>query len=133
RALGAVGLGMVAAGAIAVLGLGLLEDRFVAEAQQVGALPDDDARAAARAVWQAMAGDLERLLVAFSGVGLAIWVSVLLARLRLDRRATVTWIVEAVAGGELPGAARALRAVGLATLGAVFVLRLDPLFGVVAA
>lgn len=133
RALGAVGLGMVAAGAIAVLGLGLLEDRFVAEAQQVGALPDDDARAAARAVWQAMAGDLERLLVAFSGVGLAIWVSVLLARLRLDRRATVAWVVEALAGGALPPAARALRAVGLAVLGAVFVLRLDPLFGVVAA
>ena len=133
RALGAVGLGMVAAGAIGVLGLGLLEDRFVAGAQQVGALSDDDARAAARAVWVAMAGDLERLLVAFSGVGLAIWVSVLLARLRLDRRATVAWIVEALAGAGLPRAARGLRAFGVAVLGAVFLLRLDPLFGVVAA
>src|SRR5690606_14361062 len=40
---------------------------------------------------------------------------------------------EALAGGSLPRAARGLRALGLAVLGAVFVLRLDPLFGVMAA
>ncbi|HEY8584889.1 MAG TPA: hypothetical protein VIL49_18150 [Capillimicrobium sp.] len=133
RALGAVGLGMAVAGAVAVLALGVLEDRFAAGAGRVGALSEDDARAAARAVWSAMAGDLERLLVAFAGVGLALWGSVLLVRLRLDRRATVQWVVEALAGGDLPTRARVLRGAGLAGLGAVFLLRLDPLFGVVAA
>ncbi|CAA9531261.1 MAG: hypothetical protein AVDCRST_MAG79-943, partial [uncultured Thermoleophilia bacterium] len=76
---------------------------MLAHAGDVGILPPDAARAAARAAQQALAGDLQRWLTVAGVGGLAVWAAAALAETRLDRRAGAHAVAELLAGGRPSG------------------------------
>lgn len=132
RAAASVGVATTVAALLAVLALAALEAEVVSHAGPVGVISQDEARAAARATWDALAGDLRRLLVALGVLGALLWTSAALAAARLDREAAATRAVHVLTGGSLPTPGRVLRGLGVAVLGGLVLLRVDPLFEIVA-
>lgn len=123
--IGGAGTGLIA--------MALLRLQVVSRADQVGVISEDDAQAAAGAVWDAFAGDLERWFEILAFAGIATAGAALLAAARLDRASALRRAAEAVAGVRLPRGVRVLRGVALALLGALVLLRIEPVFaGVVA-
>ena len=132
RAAASAGL-MVAAGtAVALMATTALRAQVLSHAKGVGALSDDEARSAAGATWDALAGDLETWFAVVGVGGLAISVSALLVEARFDRHAALRNAVDLVAGGRLPRSLRALRGLGLAAVGALILLEADPVFTLAA-
>jgi hypothetical protein len=128
RASASVGRAMALAALLAVLALTALEAEVVSHAGPVGVISQDEARAAARATWGALAGDLQGLLLVFGALGALLWASVGLAALRVDREAVVGRAAAVLAGGSLPTPVRVLRGLGLALVGGLVLLRVEPLF-----
>jgi hypothetical protein len=116
---GAAGLGLAAMAALRV--------QVVSHAEQVGVLSDDDARAAAGAAWDALAGGLDRWLVVMGVAGLALVGGAVLDEARVDRRAALSHAAEIVVGGSLPRPVRLLRGLGLAVLGGLILVGAQPL------
>ena len=132
RAAASAGL-MVAAGtALALVATTALRAQVLSHAQGVGALSDEEARSAAGATWDALAGDLETWFAVVGVGGLAISVSALLVEARFDRHAALRNAVDLVAGGRLPRSLRVLRGLGLAAIGALILLEADPVFTLAA-
>ncbi len=130
RALGQAGLALAVGAAAGVVAVVVLRAQVVAHAQAVGALGRDEVRAAAGAAFDAFAADLQRLFVVVGTGGLALWAGALLAEARIDRRAALARVGDVVAGGRLPWPARLARGLAVAALGALVLLREDPVFGV---
>lgn len=126
RAVGVIGTAVAVAGAVAVLGLTLLETRIVARAGSAGLFPEQQAKAAVRAVWDALAGDLLRAFLILIAAGLLLRLSVLLAESGLDRRALAAKLAHALAGGEPRTALRLGRGILLTVIGALVLLGADP-------
>ena len=103
-----------------------LRAQVLSHAQQVGVLSDDDAHAAGGATWDALAGGLEQWLLVMAIGGLAISGGALLAEGRVDRGAALRHGAEIVAGGNLSPPVRVLRGLALALLGALILLRAEP-------
>lgn len=121
--------GGVLAGA-AVVGLGAvaaLRAEVVSGAGQLGILSEEDARAAAAATWEALAGDLAVWLAVMGAVGVAAAAGGLLAEARVDRAAALRHAADVVAGGRLSRTARLARGVGLAVLGVLILSGAQPL------
>ena len=126
RAIAAVGLGLMGAGGAGLVAMAALRAQVLSHAQQVGVLSDDDAHAAAGATWNALAGGLEQWLLVMAIGGLAISGGALLAEGRVDRGAALRHGAEIVAGGSLSPPVRVLRGLALALLGALILLRAEP-------
>jgi hypothetical protein len=99
RAGASAGLMLAAGTAVALVATTALRAQVVSHAQGVGALSDDEARSAAGATWDALAGDLENWFAVAGIGGLAISVSALLVEARFDRHAALRNAVDLVAGG----------------------------------
>ena len=132
RAAASAGLMLAGGTAVALVATTALRAQVVSHAQGVGALSDDEARSAAGATWDALAGDLENWFAVVGVGGLAISASALLVEARLDRHAALRNAVDLVAGGRLPRSLRVLRGLGLAAIGALILLEADPVFTLAA-
>ncbi|HYI17290.1 MAG TPA: hypothetical protein VD836_01210 [Solirubrobacteraceae bacterium] len=117
---------------IGLLAVEALRAQVIAHTNAVGVLSQDDARAAAGAAWDALAGDLQRWMLIWAIAGLAVWAGVLISEAGLDRRAATRRAAEIVAGGRLSRPARVARGVALAAIGAMVLLEVDPVFEIVA-
>jgi hypothetical protein len=126
RALAVTGGGLLAGGAAGLVAMAALRAQAISEAGRVGVLSEDDARAAAGATWDALAGGLESWLLIMAVCGLAMVAGVLLGEARVDRAAALRHAAEIVAGGRLPRLARVLRGLALAALGALILLGTEP-------
>ncbi|MGX6448621.1 hypothetical protein ACVU7I_11220, partial [Patulibacter sp. S7RM1-6] len=119
RAVLRAGAGLVAGGLLGALALSALESEVVSHAQAVGVVSGDDVRDAARATWEALAGDLGRVLLGVAALGALLCTSVLIADRRVDRETVLRHVSTLLGGGSLPVAARVLRGLAAAALGAV--------------
>ncbi|WP_026910245.1 hypothetical protein [Patulibacter minatonensis] len=128
RTAAGVGIRMMVGSLLAVLALSGLQSEVVGHVAPVGVLSEDQVRAAADATWDAFAGDLRTLLIAFGVVGLLLTASVLLAALRVDREAVVRRAAIVLAGSHLPTAGRVGRGLALVLVGALLLLRRGPLY-----
>lgn len=117
---------------IGLLALAALRAQVIANTDAVGVLSQDDARAAAGAAWDALAGDLQRWMLIWGIGGLVVWGGALLSEAGLDRRAAMRRAAEIVAGGTLSRPVRVARGIGLAAVGAMVLLEVDPVFEVMA-
>ena len=126
RAVAAVGVALAAAGAGGLIGMVALRAQVLSHAEQVGVLSEQDARAAAGASWDALAGGFDRWLLVVAVAGLAVLGGALLAESRVDRGAAARHAAEIVAGGSLPRPVRLLRGLALAAVGALILLRAEP-------
>ncbi|MDO9407723.1 hypothetical protein [Patulibacter sp.] len=133
RALFGAGVAVAAGGLLGALATTALEAEVVSHAGAVGVVDDDEVRAAARATWDALAGDLQRILLAVAALGTVAAGSVVLVASRVDREAVLRRGAAALAGGALPVPARVLRGLALAVLGVVVLLDLGLLARVVVA
>ena len=131
RAAGSTGLALAVGMAAGVAVLAALRAQVISHTDAVGVLRQDEVRDAAGAAFDAFAGDLERALTIVGIGGLAVWAGSMLARSRLDRRELVRHLAEALAGGRLSMPLRVLRGLALASVGALVLLRADPVFGLV--
>ena len=131
RTLVAAGMMLAAGAAVALGALTALRAQTISHANGVGTLSTAEARTAAGAVWDAMAGGLETWLTLLGGAGIAVSLGGLLAEARVDRRAALRRGADLLAGGELPRPLRLARGLALAGLGALVLLRAQPLFAVV--
>lgn len=127
RALLVAGLAPAGGALAAIIGLAALRAQVVSGADALGVLSDDTARAAAGAAWDALAGDLESWFAAVGVGGLALAAGTLLAEARVDRAAALRHAAHVVAGGDLPAIGRLLRGLTLAAVGALILLRAEPL------
>ncbi len=132
RAAASAGLMLAAGTAAALVATTALRAQVVSHAHGIGALSDDEARSAAGASWDALAGDLESWFAVTGIGGLAISVSALLVEARLDRHAALRSAADLVAGGGLPRSVRILRGLGLSAIGALILLEADPVFTLAA-
>lgn len=123
----AIGMGL------GLLALAALRAQILSHTEAVGVLSQDATRAAARAAWDALAGDLQRWLLIWAIGGLAVWAGAQLSETGLDRRAAMRRAAEIVAGGRLSDPARIARGIGLAAIGAMVLLEVDPVFEIVVA
>ena len=123
----AIGMGL------GLLALAALRAQMLSHTDAVGVLSQDDARAAAGAAWDALAGDLQRWMVIWAIAGLAVSAGAQLSEAGLDRHAAMRRAAEMVAGGRLSGPARVARGIGLAAIGAMVLLEVDPVFEIVVA
>ena len=118
---------LLASGAAAgLLAMTALREQVVASAGQVGVLSGEDARAAAGAGWDALAGGLEDWLLAVLVGGLGIAAGAVLAIRRVDRAAALRHAADIATGGRLPRGVGALRGLLVATLGGLVLLRAEP-------
>ncbi len=132
--------GAIASAAVALavgMGIGLLavtalRAQVIAHTNAVGVLSQDDARAAAGAAWDALAGDLQRWMLIWAIGGLVVWAGALISEAGLDRGAATRRVAEIVAGGRLSRPARVGRGVALTAIGAMVLLEVDPVFEIVA-
>jgi hypothetical protein len=131
QAAGSTGLALAAGMAAGVGLLAALRAQVVSDTDAVGVLRQDDVRDAAGAAWDAFAGDLERALLIVGLAGIAVWVGSLLAKSRLDRRRLMRNLADALTGGRLSTPVRFLRGLVLASVGALVLLRADPVFELV--
>lgn len=127
RAIVAVGAAMVVASLVAVAALAALEAEVVSHARAVGVVSEPEVRSAARATWDALAGDLQRLLLVFGGLGALLCASVVLAAVRVDRERAVRRILAVLAGDRQTPIVRVQRGAGVAILGGIVVLGIPPL------
>ena len=126
RALVVAGI-LLAAGAVGgLLAMAALRAQLISHAGEVGVLSDDDARAAAGAAWDALAGGLERWFAVVGVAGLAVAAGTLVAEARVDRATALRHAAEIVAGGGLPRPVKLLRALALTALGALVLLGAQP-------
>ncbi|NLT06718.1 MAG: hypothetical protein GXY03_10480 [Solirubrobacterales bacterium] len=129
RAVVRVGVALAAGGALALVALAALRAQVVGRAEVVGVLSEQDARAAAGAAWDAFMGDLQGWVLAAGLAGLALAGGMLIAEARVDRAKALRDAVGVVAGGTLPRWAHLLRGLGLAAVGALILLGVEPLLG----
>lgn len=122
RSVLSAGIALVAGGLLGALALSALEAEVVSHARAVGVVSDDEVRAAARATWDALAGDLQRLLLATAALGALLGAGVVLAASRIDRREALRRGLEVAVGGSLPVGARVLRGLAVAAVGAAVLL-----------
>lgn len=122
RAVLSAGVALAAGGLLGALALSALEAEVVSHARAVGVVDDDEVRAAARATWDALAGDLRSLLLALTAAGSLLCAGVVVAASRIDRPAVVRRGVDVVVGGSLPVGARVLRGLALAGVGTAVLL-----------
>jgi hypothetical protein len=132
RALGTAGLTLALTMAVGLLLLAVLREEVLRNAGQVGIVTQQDARSAAAATWEALAGDLRRWLGLVGVAGLAVWAGALLAEARPDRRAGVHRAAEVLAGGTLSTPAKVARGTGLIAIGSAILLGGDPVVWIVA-
>lgn len=132
RALGTAGLTLALTMALGLLVLAALREQVLRNAGQVGIVTQDDARSAAAATWEALAGDLRRWLGLVGAGGLAVWTGALLAEARFDRRATAHRVAEVLAGGRLSAPAKVARGAGVLAIGTAILLGGDQLVRIVA-
>ncbi len=133
RATGSAAMSLAIGVGIGVVAVAALRAQVVSHVGQVGVISQDQARAAAGAAFDALASDLQRLLVVTGAAGLAVWTGALLAETRVDRRAALRRTADVLAGGALPGPIRLTRGLGLAAVGGLILLRADPLFEIAVA
>jgi hypothetical protein len=131
RASGGAGLALAVAGGLGLAAMAALRAQALSHAERVGVLSEEDARGAAGATWEALAGGLEGWLVITAIAGLALAAGALLAEARIDRRAALRLAAEIVSGGALPRPVRALRGLGMTALGALILLQAEPIFATV--
>lgn len=131
RALARTGLVLAIGAAGGLLVMAALRAQLVSQSGNIGVLSKDDARVAAGATWDALAGGLQRGLLIIGVAGLAVWVGALLAEARVDGAAALRHVAEIVAGGSLPRSVRMLRGLALAALGALILLGAEPLLATV--
>jgi len=129
RAVVRTGVALAGGAAIALVALAALRAQVVARAEVVGVLSEDEARAAAGAAWDAFAGDLQTWVLAAGIAGVATAAGMLIAEARVDRAKALRDAVGVVAGGSLPRWAHLLRGLGLAAVGALILLGVEPLLG----
>jgi len=133
RATGSAAMSLAVGVGIGVVAVAALRVQVVSHVGQVGVISQDQARAAAGAAFDALASDLQRLLVITGAAGLAVWTGALLAETRVDRRAALRRTADVLAGGVLPGPVRLARGLGLAAVGGLVLLRADPIFEIAVA
>lgn len=133
RALAAAGIVLAAGTAGGLLAMAALRAQVISHAGEVGVLSESDARAAAGAAWDALAGGLERWFVIAGVAGLAVAAGTLFAEARVDRAAALRHAVEIAAGGRLPRPVRLLRGLALAGIGALILLGAQPLLAAAVA
>ena len=126
RAMAHVGAGVAGAAVFGLAALSVLREQVLSHAGQVGVLSDDDARAAAGATWDALAGGLEDWYLALAVAGVALVGGVLVAQSGVDRAAVLRRFAAVLSGGRLPWHLSILRGVALAALGALLLLRTEP-------
>jgi len=131
RAIGSAGLALAVAMAVGVLAVAALRAQVVSHTGPVGVVSEADARAAAGAAWDALVGDLQRLLRLTGAAGLVVWASALLSQAHVDRPAVARRAAELIAGGALRRPTRLARGLALAAVGGLVLLRTAPVFGVV--
>lgn len=118
---------LLAAGAVGgLLAMAALRAQVVSHAGEVGVLSEDDARAAAGAAWDALAGGLERWFAVVGVAGLAVAAGTLVAEARVDRATALRHVAEIVAGGALPRPVKLLRGLALTGLGALVLFGAQP-------
>ena len=133
RALATAGIVLAAGTAGGLLAMAALRVQVVSHAGEVGVLSEDDARTAAGAAWDALAGGLERWLVVVGVAGLAVAAGTLVAEARVDRAAALRHAAEIVAGGALPRPVKLLRGLALTGLGALVLLGAQPVLAAAVA
>ncbi|HYF25019.1 MAG TPA: hypothetical protein VD931_04700 [Baekduia sp.] len=125
-ALAGAGLVLAAGAGAGLIAMAALREQVVSHAGEIGVLSAGEARAAAGAGWDALAGDLERWILALGVAGLAVVGGALLSEARVDRAVALRHAAEIVAGGTLPRGLRLLRGLGLTTIGALVLLGAQP-------
>jgi hypothetical protein len=133
RATGSAAMSLAVGVGVGVVAVAALRAQVVSHVGRVGVISQDEARAAAGAAFDALASDLQRLLVITGAAGLAVWTGALLAETRLDRRAALRRTADVLAGGALPWPVRLIRGLGLAAVGGLVLLRADPVFEIAVA
>jgi hypothetical protein len=126
RAAAGGGLILASGAGVGLIAMAALREQVVSHAGRVGVLSDDDARAAAGATWDALAGGLEDWLVITATGGFAVAAGAVLSLARLDRAAALRQLADLLAGGRLPRAISFLRGIAVASLGALILLRAEP-------
>ncbi len=132
RAIGSAGVSLALAMGAGLLALAALRAQVLSHTDPVGVVSQDEARAAAGAAWDALAGDLQRLLLVTGAGGLAVWAGALLAEARVDRGAATRRAAAILAGGGLPRLGRLARGLALAVVGGLVLLKEAPVFQIVA-
>lgn len=122
------GVTIVAAGATGLLAMTALRAQAVLGVEQIGVLSAGDARAGAGAGWDALAGGLEDWLSYIAVAGVALTAAGVLAKARVDRREALRYVGAAIAGGQLPRAVHVARGLALVVVGALVLLRAEPVF-----
>ena len=130
QAIGTAGMGLAIGMAVAVVTVVALRAQVVSHTEAVGVVSQKQARAAAGAAFDALAGDLQRLLILSGAAGLAVWAGSLLAEARVDRHAALRRVGDILAGGTLPLGARIARGLAIAAVGGLVLLRAEPVFAV---
>jgi hypothetical protein len=131
RAGGAAGLALAVGAGVGLGAMGALRAQVLSHAEQLGVLSDEDARAAAGAAWDALAGGLEQWLLVVGIAGLAVAAGAVLAERGVDRSAALRRASDVVAGARLAPALSMLRGLALAALGALILLEVEPVFAAV--
>ncbi len=132
RALATAGIAMTAAAGAGLVAMAGLREQVLSHTEPIGVLSDDEARAAAAATWEVLAGGLETWFVAVAIAGAAIAAGAVLAEARVDHARALRHVADLVAGGSLPHALRWLRGLALAAVGALVLVRAEPVFAAVA-
>ncbi|HEX8102463.1 MAG TPA: hypothetical protein VF533_07625 [Solirubrobacteraceae bacterium] len=122
RAVRQAGVALVAIGVAGLAIVAALRAQTVAHASEVGVVAPEDARAAAGAAWDALAGGLARWFQIAALGGTVLVAATLLVRARVDRAGALRQAAELVAGGGLPPAARAARGALLVAAGLLVAL-----------
>lgn len=131
RASASAGIALAVVMGIGLLALAALRAQMISHTGEVGVLSQDEARAAAGAAWDALAGDLQRWLLIWAIGGLAVWAGALLSEAGLDRGAAMRRAAEIIAGGTLSRTARVARGVVLIVIGGMVLLEVGPVFEIV--
>ncbi|WP_022927764.1 hypothetical protein [Patulibacter americanus] len=119
RAVFRAGVALTAGGLLGALAVSALGTEVVSHAQAVGVISDDEAQQAARATFDAFAGDLRSVLLGVGALGALLFGSVVIADRRIDRAWVLRRASAVLGDGSLPVAARVARGMAAAALGAV--------------
>ena len=133
RALATTGLVLAGAAGLGILAMAALRAQVLSHVGEVGVLSEDDARAAAGAGWDALAGSLEDWLRVSGIVALAVAGGAFLAEARVDRAAALQQAAVVIGGGRPPRVVRLLRGLLLAALAVLILARVEPVFATVIA
>ena len=133
RALAATGLVLAGAAGVGLVAMAALRAQMLSHAGEVGVLSEDDARAAAGAAWDALAGSLEDWLRVIGISAVAVAGGAFVAEAGVDRAAALRHAAAVISSGRPPRVIRLLRGLLLAALGALILARVEPVFAAVIA